>query len=87
MKPSFPVSLSVDVEPTIEQLAYMVAHLSSEDHAKLISLIAEITQGWDFSEAMQLQYITDDPALSRAGRRLMEQIGAYAYPLPSEETK
>jgi hypothetical protein len=29
---------------------------------------------------MQLQYITDDAALTDAGRRLMSQIGAYALP-------
>jgi hypothetical protein len=83
MKPSF--TQTTTFEPTIEQLAYVVAHLNSEDHARLISLIAEITQGPDYSEAMQLQYITDEPALTRAGRRLMEQIGAYALPLPEQE--
>ena len=77
-KPTF--TYTATAEPTIEQLAYMVAHLASDDHARLISLIAILTQGVDYSEAMQLQYITDDAALTDAGRRLMSQIGAYALP-------
>ena len=81
-KPAFTHTYTVTAEPTIEQLAYMVAHLSSDDHARLISLIASITQSADYSEAMQLQYITDDTALTDAGRRLMSQIGAYALPTP-----
>ena len=80
MKPTF--TYTATAEPTIEQLAYMVAHLPSDDHARLISLIASITQGADYSEAMQLQYITDDAALTDAGRSLMSQIGAYAHALP-----
>ena len=82
-KPTF--TYTATAEPTIEQLAYMVAHLHSDDHARLISLIASITHSDDYSEAMQLQYITDDAALTDAGRRLMSQIGAYALPTP--ETK
>ena len=85
MRPSFTFSQTTTFEPTIEQLAHVVARLSSRDHARLISLIAEITQGPGYSEAMQLQYITDDSALTRAGRRLMEQIGNYALQLPEAQ--
>lgn len=79
MKPSF--TFTGTFRPTIEELAVVIAHLDSEDHARLISFIAKITQGPDYSEAMQLQYISDEPELTKAGRRLMEQIGNYAYPL------
>lgn len=79
MKPSF--TFTGTFSPTIEELAEEVAHLDSADQARLISLIAEITQGPDYSEAMQLQYISDEPELTKAGRRLMEQIGNCAYPL------
>jgi hypothetical protein len=80
VKPSF--STTVKAEPTIEQLAEMVAHLSSDDHAKLLSEIARITQSVNYGEAMQLQWITDDPALTDGARSLMEQIGNYARKQP-----
>ena len=79
MKPSF--TYTGTFRPTIEELAGVIAHLDSEDQARLISLIAEITQGPGYLEAMQLQYISDEPELTEAGKRLMEQIGNYAYPL------
>ena len=84
-KPTF--TYTATAEPTIEQLAYMVAHLHSDDHARLISLIASITEGVDYSQTMQLQYITDDPALTDAGRRLMSQLGDYAQVLPYLEVQ
>lgn len=77
-----PYNTTVQVELTIEQLAYAIAHLDSSEQACLISQIAKITQGPGFREAMQLQYITDDPLLTKEGRRLMGRIGNYAWPLP-----
>ena len=68
----------ITCKPTLEQLATMVAYLDDDDHAKLISLIAEITQGSDYSEDMQLQSIADNQHLTPAGRFLMSQIGNYA---------
>jgi hypothetical protein len=79
MKP-ITYSTTVEVSLTVEQLAGIVAHLGSDEQAQLISYIAEITGGPDYSEAMQLQYITEDPGLTREGRSLMEQIGNYAQP-------
>ena len=55
-KPTF--TYTATAEPTIEQLAYMIEHLHSDEHALLISLIACITQSADYSQDMQLHYIT-----------------------------
>jgi len=83
MKPFFTQNTDIICKPTLEQLAYMVAHLDHKDHATLISLIAGITQSPDYSQAMQLQYITESPHLTPAGRSLMSAIGDYAQPLPT----
>ena len=81
MSTSFTYSTAVEVELTMEQLASIIVHLGSDQQARLISLMAEV----DFSVPSQLQYITNDDALTPAGRHLMELIGAYARPLPSGE--
>lgn len=70
--------LPVEMEITIEELAEAIASLQSDDQARLISEIAN--RASTFSVPMQLQYITDDPALTSAGRRLMRLLGDYSSP-------
>lgn len=81
MNTIFTCNATVEVELTMEQLANIIVHLGSDQQARLISLMAEV----DFSVPTQLQYVTDDEALTDGGRRLMELIGAYARPLPTPE--
>ena len=69
------ISRTVSVVPTVEELAQVLIHLGSDDQAKLFSLMAEYAT---FSVPMQLQYVTDDPALTKDGRYLMSLIGEYA---------
>ena len=71
------ISRTVSIVPTVEELAKILTHLGSDDQAKLFSLMAEYAT---FSVPMQLQYVTDDTALTKDGRHLMSLIGAYAFP-------
>ena len=71
----FTRSVEVSIAPTIEELAKAIIHLSSDQQAELISKMAELA---DFSVPMQLQYVTDDPGLTRRGRALMQLIGDYS---------
>jgi len=72
-KPVF--TRSVEISPTIEELAKAIIHLGSDEQAELISKMAELA---DFNVPMQLQYVTDDPGLTRQGRALMQLIGDYS---------
>ena len=74
-KPVFTRSVEISVGPTIEELAKAIIHLGSDEQAELISKMAELA---DFSVPMQLQYVTDDPGLTRQGRALMQLIGDYS---------
>jgi hypothetical protein len=74
-KPVFTRSVEISVGPTIEELAKAIIHLGSDEQAELISKMAELA---DFSVPMQLQYVTDDPGLTRRGRALMQLIGDYS---------
>ena len=79
-------TIEVNVELTLQQLADIIAGLRSDYQACLISLIAEAV---NCSAPIQLQYVTDDDAMTPAGRRLMELIGDYAHPsqpTPTTET-
>jgi hypothetical protein len=75
MKPEITRQVELTVSPTIEELANMIIHLGSDEQAQLISKMAELAT---FSVPMQLQYVTDDPALTSEGRSLMSLIGDYA---------
>ena len=68
----------VDITPTIDELGEIIAHMSNEEQASLLSSIAEHSAG--FSVPMQLQYVTDCPLLTSAGRHLMRLLGDYAFP-------
>lgn len=72
--------VSVDFTPTIDELGEMIAHMSNEEQARLLSSIAEHSAG--FSVPTQLQYVTDCPLLTPEGRTLMRLIGDYASPTP-----
>jgi hypothetical protein len=74
-KPVFTRSVEISVGPTIEELAKAIIHLGSDEQAELISKMAELA---DFNVPMQLQYVTDDPGLTRQGRALMQLIGDYS---------
>jgi hypothetical protein len=74
-KPVFTRSVEISVGPTIEELAKAIIYLDSDEQAELISKMAELA---DFSVPMQLQYVTDDPGLTRRGRALMQLIGSYS---------
>ena len=73
--------VTVEVVPTIDELAAMIFHLNSEDQAKLISTMA---QHATFSVPTQLQYVTDCPLLTKEGRALMRLIGDYSCPTEVE---
>lgn len=70
--------VSVDITPTIDELGKMIAHMSDEEQARLLSSIAEHSAG--FPVPMQLQYVTDCPSLTLEGRALMQLLGDYASP-------
>ena len=74
-KPVFTRSVEISVGPTIEELAKAIIHLGSDEQAELISKMAKLA---DFNVPMQLQYVTDDPGLTRQGRALMQLIGDYS---------
>jgi hypothetical protein len=69
----------VQIELTIDQLAEVIVNLGSDEHAELLSKIAELATS---SVPMQLQYVTDDPALTAQARSLMRLIGDYSHPTP-----
>jgi hypothetical protein len=77
-KPVFTRSVEISVGPTIEELAKAIIDLGSDEQAELISKMAELAVKTDFSVPMQLQYVTDDPGLTRQGRALMRLIGNYS---------
>ena len=72
-------NVPVDIAPTIDELGKMIAHMSNEEQARLLSSIAEHSAGF---LPMQLQYVTDCPLLTPEGRALMQLLGDYASPTP-----
>ena len=83
MKPEITRVVELAISPTIDELASMIIHLGSDEQAQLISKMAELAT---FSVPMQLQYVTDDPALTDEGRYLMSLIGDYA-PVSASQLK
>jgi len=79
-----PFTCTATFASTIEELAEFIAHLDSDDQARLISHIASISKTWVnsrcSSRAQQLAFIRDSPCLSDEGKALMNLIGDYAHP-------
>ncbi len=78
-KLTFTAQHPVEFELTIDQLAKAIAHLGSDQQAELLSKIAEHAT---YCVPMQLQAVTDDPALTTEARSLMGLIGDYAQVQP-----
>lgn len=68
-------------EVTPEFLAEQFCELPSDGQAVFFNHISTITAGWDKGGfEMQLQYVTDDRALTQGGRDVMGLIGLYSSP-------
>lgn len=63
----------IDIAPTIDELAKMIAHMNNEEHATLISSIAKYAAG--FSVPNQLSYVVYCEKITTQGLELMRQIG------------
>lgn len=67
----------VDVVPTPDELAFVFCNMDDEQQAMFFNEIARITDKWDKPFCFHLQSLSDHPALTADGRRIMEQIGDY----------
>lgn len=66
-------------EITPEIIAELFAEMKSDQQAVFFSRVGELVETWAAGcMALQLQYVTDDAALTPAGRRVMQEIGEYA---------
>ena len=69
---------TIDVTLTPDELAAEFAAMGDEQQAMFFNELAVITSKWNRPICFQLQYVTDHPALTDEGRRVMAQIGEYA---------
>ena len=67
----------VDITPTSDELAFEFANMDDEQQAMFFNELARITAKWEKPFCFQLQSLIDNPALTREGRSIMEQIGEY----------
>ena len=70
--------ISVHMEPSPEEIAFELAKMDDSQQAAFFNELARITANWEKPFCFQLQYLTDNTALTAEGRRIMEQIGEYA---------
>jgi len=69
----------VITESTPELIAHLFCDLDSGQQAIFYNHIADISERFDFSFPMQLQYITEEDGLNLHGRRIMQSIGEYSH--------
>ena len=71
--------VAVDVEITPEEMAFEFANMDDDEQVRFLNELAQIVWKWEQPFAVQLQYITDNDALTTNARHLMQSIGAYAW--------
>lgn len=69
----------VDITPDPDELAFEFANMDDEQQAMFFNELAGIVSKWERPFCFQLQYVTDHPELTDAGRSIMRAIGEYAY--------
>ena len=70
--------LLVEITPDPDELAFEFANMGEEQQAMFFNELARIVDKWDRPFCFQLQYVTDHPELTDAGRSVMRAIGEYA---------
>ena len=68
----------VEITPDPDELAFEFANMGDEQQAMFFNELARIVEKWDRNFVFQLQYVTDHPELTDAGRSVMRAIGEYA---------
>lgn len=65
---------------TPEIVAELFVGMISYEQARFFNRVGEVVATWGGGGGfyMQLQYVSDEPVLARAGRRVMQDIGDYA---------
>jgi len=69
--------IMIDVTLTPEELALEFSNMDGRQQAIFFSELAMITDNWEKPFCFQLQQLIDNPALTKEGRRIMEEIGEY----------
>lgn len=72
------VNVTVNYDPTPEQIAEEFCDLHQDGQAKFLNKIAEIFNLKNNSLPMQLEYITQEKSLTNEARYLMNLFGDYA---------
>ena len=72
------VNVSVNYEPTPEQVAEEFCDLYQDGQARFLNRVAEIFNRKNNSLPMQLEYITQEKSLTNDARYLMVLFGDYA---------
>lgn len=70
--------ISVDVEPSPEELAFEFTIMSDSQQAAFFNELARLTEQWTTPLCFQMQWITDNAALTDGARNVMKTIGDYA---------
>jgi hypothetical protein len=73
----FQRKVMVDVTPSPDELAFEFANMDDEQQAMFFNELARLTDKWEKPFCFQLQMLVDNPALTRKGKSIMEQIGDY----------
>lgn len=69
--------ITIDVVTTPDELAFEFANMDDEQQAMFFNELARLTAKWERPFCFQLQSLIDNPALTREGRLIMEEIGDY----------
>lgn len=70
--------LTVDIELTPEDLADCFCDLYDNEQAFFFNRIAEVVATWGKPFCFQLQYISNNKALTSDGKEIMSMIGEYS---------
>ena len=71
------VTVTVDITP--EELAAEFSHMDDDEQVRFLNELSSLVSKWEAPFCVQLQYITDNDALTTEARRLMDSIGEYAW--------
>jgi len=72
-------TFTVDVDITPEELAKEFSYMDDDHQVRFLNELAALVAKWEAPFCVQLQYITDNDALTAEARRLMSSIGEYAW--------
>jgi len=70
--------VTLDLQVTPEELAFEFSNFNNEDQVKFFNALHEITRKWSTPLCIQLQFITENQALTDGARFVMRQIGEYS---------